>query len=164
MSEQPSEQPSDPVTTDGATVHAIIDVAAPPARVFAALTEPAQLEAWWGSDETFRTHDWELVPAAGERWRARTTDAAGNPGTVEGEVRVADAPHTLELTWEASWDEAGPTIVRWELMPAIVHGRPGTRVIVTHECGARAASRITGLARYASQPFFTTGIALRRAA
>ena len=33
-----------------------VEVAAPPERVYAALTDPAELAAWWGSDEGYRTY------------------------------------------------------------------------------------------------------------
>jgi uncharacterized protein YndB with AHSA1/START domain len=112
-------------------VRAAIEIAAPPERVFEALTDPAQLAAWWGSEETHRARDWQADVQPGGRWEARTTDAAGREGTLGGEYRVVDPPRVLEHTWEASWDEA-PTIVRYELAPARVGGVSGTRVTVTH--------------------------------
>ncbi len=112
-------------------VRADIEIAAPPERVFEALTDPAQLAAWWGSAETHRAHDWQADVQPGGRWEARTTDATGREGTLGGEYRVVDPPRVLEHTWEASWDEA-PTIVRYELAPARVGGVSGTRVTVTH--------------------------------
>jgi uncharacterized protein YndB with AHSA1/START domain len=42
-----------------------IEIAAPPSRVFAALTDPAQLLAWWGNRATFPSTHWELDPRVG---------------------------------------------------------------------------------------------------
>ena len=123
--------PFGPYDTTRDAVRAAIEIAAPPERVFEALTDPAQLAAWWGSEETHRAHDWQADVQPGGRWEARTTDAAGREGTLGGEYRVVDPPRVLEHTWEASWDEA-PTIVRFELAPARVGGVSGTRVTVTH--------------------------------
>lgn len=108
-----------------------IEIAAPPERVFDALTDPRELGAWWGSDETYRTSDWQLDPTPGGEWSAHTVDADGIEGTLHGEVRVADAPHRLEYSWRASWDD-GESVVRYELEPVRVGGAPGTRLTVTH--------------------------------
>jgi uncharacterized protein YndB with AHSA1/START domain len=122
-------------------VRADIEIAAPPEHVFEALTDPAQLAAWWGSGETHRARDWQADVQPGGRWHARTTDAAGREGSLAGEYRVVDPPRVLEHTWQASWDEA-PTVVRYELAPAQVGGVSGTRVTVTHT----GFDGVTGLA------------------
>ena len=116
----------------GATVYAEVEIAAPPEEVFRALVEPGQLAAWWGSEETYRTHGWETDARPGGRWSMRTRDAAGNEATVHGEYRVVEPPRRLEHTWRASWDGYAPTVVRYDLAPAVVDGAPGTRVTVTH--------------------------------
>jgi len=36
-----------------------VEVAASPERVYAALTDPAELAAWWGDGDAYRTFDWE---------------------------------------------------------------------------------------------------------
>jgi len=121
-------------------VQATVDIAASPERVFEALTDPSELAAWWGAPDApdgYRTHDWELDARAGGRYRARTTDADGHEGTLEGEVVTAEPPHLLEYTWRASWDDR-ETRVRYELQPAIVHGRSGTRVVVRHTAAINA--------------------------
>ncbi|GJG89149.1 hypothetical protein tb265_43300 [Gemmatimonadetes bacterium T265] len=132
---------------------ASVDVAAPPERVFEALTDPAELAAWWGGGEG-RARDWRADVRPGGRWRARTTDAAGREGTVGGEYRVVDPPRTIETTWEADGD-AGPSTVRYDLAPVEVGGAPGTRVTVTHtgpqlRASARAALRPAWAARPAA--------------
>lgn len=124
---------------DAPAVRADVEIAATPERVFEALTDPAQLAEWWGSDDTHRARDWEADVQPGGRWRARTTDADGREGSVGGEYRVVDPPRVLEHTWEPSWD-AAPSVVRYDLAPTPVDGRPGTRLTVTHTI-ARAAAR-----------------------
>lgn len=123
-----------------ATVYADVEIAAPPEEVFRALVEPEQLAAWWGSDETYRTHGWEVDARPGGGWSMRTADAEGNEATVHGEYRVVDPPRRLEYTWRASWDDYAPTVVRYDLAPAVVDGVPGTRVTVTHTITACLAA------------------------
>ena len=45
---------------DGGVVKAEIEIEAPPERVFHSLTDPGELAAWWGSDDMYRTHDWQI--------------------------------------------------------------------------------------------------------
>jgi uncharacterized protein YndB with AHSA1/START domain len=111
------------------SIHAVIEIKAPPARVFAALTSPEQLASWWGSDSTYRTHDWKVDLRPGGAWSCRATNVGGGPvSTAEGEYRVIDPPKVLEYTWRPSWDGNHETVVRYELEPTAT----GTRVKVTH--------------------------------
>lgn len=142
-----------------ATVRETIEIAAPPERVFRALTNPAELAAWWGSEETYRARDWKIDAREGGRWSATTTDAAGNEGALAGVYSVVDPARALELTWFASWDESSPSSVRYDLAPAQVDDVAGTRLTVTHShanCARADAARsfdlsgvITCLARHA---------------
>lgn len=123
--------------TDGAEttddcVRASVDIAAPPEEVFEALTDPAQLEEWWGTPHSYRTSDWQLEPRPGGEWSVRTESADGSHATVHGAYRVVDPPRTLEFTWAASWDDFAETTVRFDLAPATVRGVSGTRLTVTH--------------------------------
>lgn len=110
-------------------IHAVIDIAAPPERVFEALTTPAQLAIWWGSAETYRTHDWHCDLRAGGAWGCLATSVdETNKSTVGGTYRVVDPPRALEFTWKPSWDPGPETVVRYELTPS----NGGTRVKVLH--------------------------------
>lgn len=120
-----------PEVTDG-TVRASVEIAASPDEVFEALMDPAQLEEWWGTPEGYRTNGWRLEPSPGGEWSVLTTAADGSEGSVHGEYRVVDPPRTLEFTWAASWGDFAETTVRFDLVPAVVRGVPGTRVTVTH--------------------------------
>ena len=119
------------VVTDD-SVRATVEIAAPPEEVFEALTDPAQLEEWWGTPESYRTSDWQLAPSAGGEWSVRTSAPDGSEASVHGEYRVVDPPLALEFTWAASWDDFTETTVRFDLAPAVVRGVPGTRITVTH--------------------------------
>jgi uncharacterized protein YndB with AHSA1/START domain len=133
--------PATPAPDSGptsATVCATAEIAAPPEQVFEALTDPGQLAAWWGSADSYRTHDWKVDARPGGRWSVRTTDASGAEASAHGEYRVVDPPRVLEYTWRASWDGFAPTTVRFELAPAVVGGVSGTRVTVTHSASGAA--------------------------
>lgn len=130
------------------TLFADIEIAASPERVFHALTDPGELARWWGPDDAFRAQEWEIDRREGGEWNARFVDHDGNESTVSGEVRELEFPRTLEYTWRSSSDGFLPTVVRFDLRPSIVHGRPGTHVTVTHT----GLGGITACATQASLP------------
>ena len=140
-------QTPDPETVE-TTVYEEVEIAAPPEEVFRALTDPRELEEWWGSDDTYRTRDWEGDAQPGGEWSVRTTDADGNEGTVEGEYLVVDPPRRLEYTWRTSRDHFAPTRVRFDLVPVEVDGVSGTRVTVTHTGTIRATQSAAGPLAY----------------
>jgi uncharacterized protein YndB with AHSA1/START domain len=107
-----------------------IEIAAPAARVFAALTEPTQLLAWWGDRTTYPSIHWEIDARIGGKWLSRWRGPDGSSFALGGEIIAFDPPHTLAYTW---WDERYPglpvTTVRYELSPAST----GTLVTMTHD-------------------------------
>ena len=107
-----------------------IEIAAPPARVFAALTDPVQLLAWWGDRRTFPSTHWELDARVGGQWLSRWRGPDGATFALGGEILEIDAPRVLAYSW---WDERYPglprTTVRYELTPTPA----GTRVTLTHD-------------------------------
>lgn len=108
-------------------VHATVELAAPPEVVFDALTEPAQLGAWWGG-EAYRTRDWKVDPRPGGAWSA-VADGPGGATTVSGEYLEFERPRRLVYTWLASWDGHQRTVVAIELAPTAT----GTRLALRHE-------------------------------
>jgi uncharacterized protein YndB with AHSA1/START domain len=108
-----------------------IEIKAPAAKVFAALTEPNQLVQWWGSGDTYRCTKMEADVRVGGRWRTVGEGSDGSPFAVEGEYLVVEPPHTLEFTWRYApgpWQDEGDTIVRYDL-----EERDGTTLVrVTH--------------------------------
>ena len=120
--------PPEPATSH--VIRTIIDIDAPPERVFDALTDPAELAEWWGGDdETVRECEAEVRP--GGSWTVHTVDRDGTERTTGGEYRVVDPPRRLEHTWHSTGDP-GESIVRYDLEPLGVDGAGGTRLTVTH--------------------------------
>lgn len=122
------------VTTDQDAVIAEIQIAAPPDRVFEALSDPGQLKQWFTSDEC-PVKFWEFDPRVdgAYRYESESTDIVVN-GVKEfqchGHIAEFDPPKLLAYTWFANWhdDKTARTVVRWELSP---HNH-GTHVKVTH--------------------------------
>jgi uncharacterized protein YndB with AHSA1/START domain len=116
------------------SVVAEIHVAAPPARVFQAITQPEQLMRWF-TDACSSAKVWEIDARKGGRWRSANHPSAKSLNGVNefragGEILEIDPPRLLVYTWHANWhdDPSLATIVRWEL-----HSDDhGTKVKVTH--------------------------------
>jgi len=126
-------------------VTAEIEIAAPPERVFAALTDPKQLFVWWGKEPSVELSVFEMDARPGGRWRFRCKPAPGaEHGAVGEQLRRSGAQEfeahgevleyvpgrLLVWSWSANWHEhpAQPTVVSWELTPT----KTGTHVHVTH--------------------------------
>jgi len=111
-----------------------IEIAAPPARVFQALTDGDQLKRWFTSPEC-PAKFWKMDARLGGQYGYATekgTVAVNGVTEFEchGEIVEYDPPRVLAYTWLANWhdDAKRRTTVRWELTP-----RPaGTHVKVTH--------------------------------
>jgi uncharacterized protein YndB with AHSA1/START domain len=84
-------------------------------RVWAALTDPAELRRWWG--------DADLDLADGGRFALRwlNTDENGDVATLDGAITKLDPPRLIEVS--AAWGFTGsaepgaPTTLTWELDP-----------------------------------------------
>ena len=130
--------------TDNDAIVTEIQVAAPPDRVFKALTDPKALMRWFDSPEC-PVKSWEMDARPGGRYRYTTekgTIVVNNVSEFEchGEILEIDPPHLLVYTWIANWhdDKSRRTVVRWELTPAAA----GTRVKVTHKVRPRPEIRL----------------------
>ena len=92
-----------------------IDIAASRERVFACLTEPRELLAWWTSYDYPATH-WEIDPRPGGAWLSRWRGPDGAEFALGGEIIEIRPPAVLEYTWR---DERYPNLpltrVRYEL-------------------------------------------------
>ena len=104
-------------------------------RVFEALTNPADLAQWWGSDEMYRTFDWKLDLRPGGAWSCQARSADGSKSTVGGVYLEIDPPSVLAYTWNPSWDTIAETKVRFTLESA----EGGTLVKVEHSGFAAGA-------------------------
>lgn len=141
------------ITPDQATVTAEIFIAAPPERVFQAITDPSQMPQWWGQQGIYRITEWKGDVRPGGKWSSVGAAADGSSFRVDGEYLEIDPPRLLVHTWIASW--AGPlqTVVRWELEPRSIHGLQhrgphkvgtGTVVRIRHEGFAGAPEAAHG--------------------
>jgi uncharacterized protein YndB with AHSA1/START domain len=141
------------VSPDQDTVLAEIFIAAPPARVFQAITDPKQLSQWWGQQGLYRITESKADVRPGGKWSSVGVGADGASFRVDGEYLEVDPPRLLVHTWIASYSGALKTVVRWELEPTSVHGLhtngprktgTGTLVKIRHEGFAGAPEQAAG--------------------
>lgn len=110
------------VTPEQDALVAEIFIAAPPERVFQAITDPKQAPQWWGQQGMYRINEWNADLRPGGKWSSIGVGADGTSFRVDGEYLEVDPPRLLVHTWIASWSGSLKTVVRWELEPRSVHG------------------------------------------
>jgi uncharacterized protein YndB with AHSA1/START domain len=110
------------ITPDQDAIVAELFIAAPPARVFEALTDPAQMPKWWGQHDVYRITEATADLRPGGKWSSVGAAADGSSFRVDGEYVEVDPPRLLVHTWNPSWGHPVKTVVRWELAPTSVHG------------------------------------------
>jgi uncharacterized protein YndB with AHSA1/START domain len=122
------------VTPDQDALVSEIHIAAPPERVFQALTDSTQVLQWWTSPEC-PIENFSIELRTGGRWHYDTKSTKMTVNGVstfhcDGEVVEYDPPRVLMYTWIANWHEkpAQRTVVRWEL----ANSNGGTLLRVTH--------------------------------
>jgi len=121
------------ITPDNDAVVSEVEIAAPPERVFHALTTREQA-LQWGSNDAFEMTSWEMDARPGGKWRfvskERKGPGAGKIYDHHGEIVEMDPPRVLSYSWFANWHPipSHPTLVRWELIPS----EAGTHLIMTH--------------------------------
>jgi len=133
------------VAHDHDAVQVEILIAAPPARVFQAITDPAQTTQWWGQKGMYRLTKSHADVRPGGTWYTSGVGADGTEFTVSGTYLEIDPPRLLVHTWNPSYSGLHETTVRWELEPQDVHGLHGQ---ATHRMGTGTLVRIrhTGFA------------------
>lgn len=121
------------VTPDSDAVIAEVFIAAPPERVFQAITDPHQMPLWWGQQGMYRVTEWKADLRPGGKWQTNGVGADGTTFRVEGEYLEIDRPRLLVHTWIASYSGLLKTVVRWELEPREVLGlqNPGPKKVGT---------------------------------
>lgn len=105
-----------------------VEIAAPPERVFAAIST-AELAKWWGSADTYRVTGWTGDLRPGGRWRSEGVSADGKPFAVGGEFLEVEPPRLLVHTWTPDWVSGPTTVVRYEI--TAVPG--GSRLLLRHD-------------------------------
>lgn len=113
------------VTPDNDVVVAEVFIAAPPERVFQAITDPKQMPLWWGQQGMYRVTEFKADLRPGGKWRSDGVGTDGASFSVEGEYLEIDRPRLLVHTWMSSYAGTLKTVVRWELEPREVHGLQG---------------------------------------
>ena len=111
------------VTSDLDAVVSEIEISAPPARVFDALTKEDQLLSWF-TDATCPVTFWQMEARKGGSYSYATEKGNFEINGVSefechGEILEFDPPRLLVYTWIGNWhlDKERKTIVRWELTP-----------------------------------------------
>src|SRR5215470_2527409 len=105
---------------------ATVEIAAPPERVFRALTS-REIVDWWVRPGVFDTREWMGDVRKGGRWRASGV-ARGQPYVLEGEFLEVQPPTKLVHTWELAGAPSAATTVSYHLQP--IAG--GTRLTLRH--------------------------------
>lgn len=110
------------ITPDNDTVVVEVLVAAPPARVFEAITDPKQTAQGWGQKGLYKLTDAQADVRRGGKWSSSGIGDDGTKFTVRGEYLEVDPPRLLVHTWNPSYSDLRGTVVRWELEPQPMHG------------------------------------------
>src|SRR5262249_10054020 len=105
---------------------ASVELAAPPERVFRALTSQEAV-GWWVRAGVFDTREWTGGVRVGGGWRASGV-AKGRPYALEGEFLEIDPPQRLVHTWRAAGAPGAPTTVTYLLERL----GGGTRITLRH--------------------------------
>jgi uncharacterized protein YndB with AHSA1/START domain len=117
------------ITSDQDAIVSEIDIAAPPERVFKALSDAAEVRR-----RSPELSVYEMEPRLGGRWRLEMHPPQPYQGFSiirhDGEIVEFDPPHILAYTWTANFhkDPKMRSLVRWELTAT----NSGTHVKLTH--------------------------------
>lgn len=124
-------------------IHASVEIAVPPQRVFQALTDGGEVLKWWGSPDTYQVEEFTADLRVGGRWRSRGRDKDGKPFHVAGEFLAVEQSRLLVQTWIPDWAPGLKTTLTYRLDP--IPG--GTRLTVRHEGFAAGTEAFEGHTR-----------------
>jgi uncharacterized protein YndB with AHSA1/START domain len=117
------------ITPDQDTVLAEVFIAAPPSRVFEAITDPKQRAQWWGVKApgphgvvAFRVTDAQSDLRVGGKWSNDGVRGDGTAFRVEGTYLEINPPRLLVHTrTPTSWETLKPSCVgNWSLVTCMV--------------------------------------------
>lgn len=94
-------------------VLAKVEIKASPERVFNALSDPAEIEQWWGDARTYRTTHYTSDFKVGGAWRSEGIGADGTPYAVGGEYLAIQKPSRIVQSWRPDWDGGHETTVTY---------------------------------------------------
>lgn len=104
---------------------------APPAKIFAAWTDPEKIKGWMGPGE-IRTVQAEADPRVGGRYRVLMRSPNGQEHDVSGVYREVVANQKLVFTW--AWKVAPPDEPHESLVTVLLKPDDGgTLLTLTHE-------------------------------
>jgi len=117
--------------TNGKTIMASAEIAAPPERVFNALITD-EVERWWGSSGSYRMVDWTADLGVGGRWQVIARTIAGEDHPAGGDFLEILAPRRIVKTRSYDWDH--PTLDRRQTTVAYLLEpiAGGTRLTICH--------------------------------
>src|SRR5437660_491329 len=132
------------ITPDQDKITAEIFIAAPPERVFPAITDPQQMPKWWGQQGMYRITEWTGDLRPGGKWTSLGVGADGVSFRVEGEYLEVDPPRLLTYTWIASWSGARQTTVRWDSWNSFATSSSANRPVAASAFMLRSRRMTTG--------------------
>lgn len=128
--------PAEDTPLADSVLHLSRTLAAPPAKVFRAWTDPAWLLRWWGP-EGLNPHDPQVDLRPGGRFRLPMLAPDGTDHVAIGVYEEVVPGERLVFSW--GWERDGAPSTRVTLLFLPVGG--GTRLMLTHERFATAAAR-----------------------
>ncbi|MDH7795551.1 MULTISPECIES: SRPBCC domain-containing protein [unclassified Beijerinckia] len=105
---------------------ASVEIAAPPERVFQALTT-SEVCQWWVRPGVMDTREWSGDVRVGGRWQASGI-GNGRPYVIEGEYLEIGPPRKLVHTWQPVGAPGQPSTVTYLLEPT----SQGTKITLRH--------------------------------
>ena len=107
-------------------IMAAVEIAAPPERVFGAITSD-EITKWWVRPGIFDTRNWTGDVRGGGRWQAAGM-TRGQPYVQEGEFLEVEPPRRLVHTWDGAGKPGLPSTVTYVLERI----DSGTRLTLRH--------------------------------
>jgi uncharacterized protein YndB with AHSA1/START domain len=83
-----------PISQDQDSIQVEFHIAAPPERVFQALTDPQQLLQWWGQKGMYRCTNWTTDVRVGGQWRSEgVNDTDADASAFRSAANTWRSPH-----------------------------------------------------------------------
>lgn len=100
---------------DSGSIEIELFIAASPAVIFRAITDPHQVPQWWGQPGAYVLTGWEGEQRKGGTFVSTGRGVDGREFEVRGEYVEFDPPYRLTHTWIPSYQNIPVTTVCWEL-------------------------------------------------
>jgi uncharacterized protein YndB with AHSA1/START domain len=80
-----------------------IELTASQEQIFKALTDPREIERWWGSDDVYHMREWKADTRPGGTYTVKVHNANGNIAPASGEFLIVEKPNKLAHTRRYDW-------------------------------------------------------------